>query len=176
MPFPRGTWIQGIPGVWTYGPFVQIQCFLWCVKTWGEKRRDGRVCIRSRDPTGRVPVQVYCGWRVVPGRKFGCCQRKGAMNGAERLKGYQTSHHIGSDLVLRLAFDQHIFPGTFRGRFPSQYFGHHERTGRCGQQIRLKRVRMADPDLPLVDDNGADLDGLSLMGLVNGWAVWRMGE
>ena len=30
-------------------------------------------------------------------------------------------------------------------------------------------VRMADPDLPFVDDNGADPDGLSLMGLVKGW-------
>lgn len=37
------------------------------------------------------------------------------MNGAERLKGYQKCHHnsIGSDLVLRPAFDQHIFSGKF---------------------------------------------------------------
>lgn len=67
---------------------------------------------------------------------------------------------------MKGAFDQHILGKfswkiSFRASFTTNL--------RCGHQLRLKRVRMADPDLPSVDDNGADLDGLSLMGLVNGW-------
>ncbi len=109
--------------LWHVCPF--FHCFS-CLKIWGEERQDWRVCIRSRDPTGRVPVQIYCGWRVVPGHNLANVRswRKGAEEWSWR--GAKNLFIMGNQGANPPGFDQHIL-GNFSWKI-SIHTSHHERT------------------------------------------------